>query len=69
MFIQSKFEIHSVICYLVWKEKPPVEVYNAVKTVYGNKAMNRTSVYKWYVHLKMVIRVCMTVKEAKDLQL
>ncbi|KAG5322887.1 SETMR methyltransferase, partial [Pseudoatta argentina] len=49
MSIQSpaKCEIHSVIRYLVWKGKTPVEVYNEVKTAYGDKGMNRTSVFKW----------------------
>ncbi|KAG5319477.1 MOS1T transposase, partial [Pseudoatta argentina] len=49
MSIQSpaKCEIRSVIRYLVWKGKTPVEVYNEVKTVYGDKGMNRTSVFKW----------------------
>ncbi|KAG5314403.1 SETMR methyltransferase, partial [Pseudoatta argentina] len=43
MSIQSpaKCEIRSVIRYLVWKGKTPVEVYNEVKTAYG------TSVFKW----------------------
>ena len=36
-----------VIRYLVWKEKTPVGVYNEVKTIYGDKAMNCTSVFKW----------------------
>lgn len=49
MSIQSpaKCEIRGVIRYLVWKGKPPFEIYNEVKTAYGDKAMNRTSVYKW----------------------
>ena len=49
MSIQSptKCEICGVICYLVWKEKTPVEVCNEIKTTYGDKAMNRTSVLKW----------------------
>ncbi|KAG5319572.1 SETMR methyltransferase, partial [Pseudoatta argentina] len=49
MSIQSpaKCEIRSVIRYLVWKGKTPVEVYNEVKTAYGDKGMNRTSVFKW----------------------
>ncbi|KAG5327296.1 MOS1T transposase, partial [Pseudoatta argentina] len=29
------------------KGKTPVEVYNEVKTAYGDKGMNRTSVFKW----------------------
>ncbi|KAG5305971.1 SETMR methyltransferase, partial [Pseudoatta argentina] len=49
MSIQSpaKCEIRSVIRYLVWKGKTPVEVYNEVKTAYGDKGMYRTSVLKW----------------------
>ncbi|KAG5324866.1 SETMR methyltransferase, partial [Pseudoatta argentina] len=49
MSIQSpaKCEIRRVIRYLVWKGKTPVEVYNEVKTAYGDKGMNRTSVFKW----------------------
>ncbi|KAG5322949.1 MOS1T transposase, partial [Pseudoatta argentina] len=49
MSIQSpaKCEIRSVIRYLVWKGKTPVEVYNEVKIAYGDKGMNRTSVFKW----------------------
>ncbi|KAG5317737.1 MOS1T transposase, partial [Pseudoatta argentina] len=49
MSIQSpaKCEIRSVIRYLVWKGKTPVEVYNEVKTAYGDTGMNRTSVFKW----------------------
>ena len=43
MSIQSpaKCEIRGVIRYLVWKGKPPFEIYNEVKTAYGDKAMNR----------------------------
>ncbi|KAG5316575.1 SETMR methyltransferase, partial [Pseudoatta argentina] len=44
---RAKCEIRSVIRYLVWKGKTPVEVYNEVKTAYGDKGMNRTSVFKW----------------------
>ncbi|KAF2887416.1 hypothetical protein ILUMI_18757 [Ignelater luminosus] len=49
MSIQSpaKCEIPVVIRYLVWKGKTSVVVYNEVKTAYGDKAMNRTSVFKW----------------------
>ncbi|KAG5319264.1 SETMR methyltransferase, partial [Pseudoatta argentina] len=49
MSIQSpaKCEIPSVIRYLVRKGKTPVEVYNEVETAYGDKGMNRTSVFKW----------------------
>jgi hypothetical protein len=48
MSIQSpaKCGIHGGIRYLVWKTKTPVEFYNEVKTVYGDKAINRTSVLK-----------------------
>ncbi|KAG5315403.1 GVQW3 protein, partial [Pseudoatta argentina] len=54
MSIQSpaKCEIRSVIRYLIWKGKTPVEVYNKVQTVYGDKGMNRTSVFKWYREFK-----------------
>ena len=49
MSIQSltKCEIRNVICYLIWEGKARVEVYNEVKTAYGDKAMNRMSVFKW----------------------
>ena len=43
----AKCEIRAVIRYLVWKGKPPVEIFNEVKSAYGDCAMNRTSVYKW----------------------
>ena len=48
MSIQSpaKCETHSIIHYLVWKAKPPVEVYNEVKTAYGDKAMNLSGKFK-----------------------
>ena len=48
MSIQSptKCAIRGIICYLIWKGKTPVEVYNQVKTAYGDEAMNRTSVFK-----------------------
>ena len=54
MSIQSlaMCKIRSVICYLVWKGKPPVEVYNEVNTTYGDKAMNRTSLLKLCVEFK-----------------
>ena len=44
MSIQSptKYEI----CYLILKGKTPVQAYNEVKTAYGDKAMNHTSVFK-----------------------
>ena len=35
-----------------WKGKTPVEVYNEVKPAYGDKAMNRTSVFKWCSEFK-----------------
>uniref|UniRef100_A0A8D8R8P0 Histone-lysine N-methyltransferase SETMAR n=1 Tax=Cacopsylla melanoneura TaxID=428564 RepID=A0A8D8R8P0_9HEMI len=49
MSIQSpaKCEIRAVIRYLVVKGKTPVEVFNEVKSAYGDGAMNRTNVYKW----------------------
>jgi hypothetical protein len=49
MSIQSpaKCEIWGVICYFIWKAKTLVEVHNEVKTAYGDKAMNRMSVFKW----------------------
>ena len=49
MLIQSpaKFKISGILHYLVWKGKTPVEVYKEVKTVYGDKAMNWTSVLQW----------------------
>ena len=40
------------ICYLVWKAKAPVEVYNEEKTVYDDKAMNRTRVFNWFGEYK-----------------
>ncbi|KAG5324822.1 MOS1T transposase, partial [Pseudoatta argentina] len=43
----AKYAASSVIRYLVWKGKTPVEVYNEVKTAYGDTGMNRTSVFKW----------------------
>ncbi|KAG5324974.1 MOS1T transposase, partial [Pseudoatta argentina] len=54
MSIQSpaKCEIRSVIRYLIWKGKTPVEVYNEVKTAYSDKSMNRTSVFKWCCEFK-----------------
>ncbi|KAL3266689.1 hypothetical protein HHI36_010851 [Cryptolaemus montrouzieri] len=50
MLIQSpnKCKIRDIIRYLVWKGKPPFSIYNEVKTAYGEKAINRTSEYKWY---------------------
>ena len=49
MSIQSsaKCKIYSIIRYLVWKEKTPVEVHNEVKTAFDDKAMNHMSVFKW----------------------
>jgi len=43
----AKCEIRAVIRYLVAKEKSPHEIFNEVRTVYGEGHMNRTSVYKW----------------------
>ena len=40
-----KYATSSVI--LFGREKTPIEVYNEVKTGYGDKALNRTSVFKW----------------------
>ena len=42
----AKCKLYSIIRYLVWKRKIPVEVYE-VKTAYGDKGMNHTSVWKW----------------------
>ena len=42
----AKCEIRGVILYFVWKGKTQVEVYNEVKTAYGDKAMNPMSVIK-----------------------
>ena len=39
-------EIRGFIGYLVWKGKTQVEVNNDVKNEYGDKAMNRMSVFK-----------------------
>ena len=54
MTIQStaKCKIRGIIRYLVWKGKTPVEIYNEVKTGYGDKAMNRKSVFKWCPEFK-----------------
>ncbi|XP_026815448.1 protein GVQW3-like [Rhopalosiphum maidis] len=43
----AKCEIRAVIRYLVAKEKSPHEIFNEIRTVYGEGHMNRTSVYKW----------------------
>ncbi|KAE9543005.1 hypothetical protein AGLY_002916 [Aphis glycines] len=43
----AKCEIRAVIRYFVAKEKSPHEIFNEVRTVYGEGHMNRTSVYKW----------------------
>ncbi|KAL4143904.1 hypothetical protein QTP88_006158 [Uroleucon formosanum] len=40
-------EIRAVIRYLVAKENSPHEIFNEVRTVYGEGHMNRISVYKW----------------------
>ena len=50
--ISCKCKICGIIHYLVWKGKTPVEVYNEVKTAYGDKAMNHTSVFKWCYEFK-----------------
>jgi hypothetical protein len=71
MSLQSsaKCGIHGIIRYLIWKGKTPVEVYNEVKTTYGYKAMNRTSVFSSHVmSLKMVVRLWMMTRGVKDLQ-
>ena len=67
MTIQSpaKYEI----CYLVWKRKTPVEVYNETRIAYGNKHMNRTSVFKCCGEFKTVVRLCSMTRVAEDLQL
>jgi hypothetical protein len=54
MSIQSlaKCKICGIIRYLIWKGKTLVDVYNEVKTAYDDKAMNRTSVFKWYRKFK-----------------
>ncbi|KAL4091367.1 hypothetical protein QTP88_026069 [Uroleucon formosanum] len=43
----AKCEVRAVIRYLVAKEKSPHEIFNEVRTVYGEGHMNRTSVYEW----------------------
>jgi hypothetical protein len=48
----SKCKICGIIHYLVSKEKTPVEVYNEVKTAYGDEAMNSMSVFKWCAEFK-----------------
>ena len=62
-------EIHGVICYLIWKVKSPVEVYNEVKTAYDDKAMNRTSVLKWCGDFKNSRTSVHDDQRSKDLQL
>jgi hypothetical protein len=49
MPIQSsaKCKTCGIICYLVWKRKTLAEIYNEVKSAYGDKAMNCMSVIKW----------------------
>ena len=49
--MSTKTPVKCKICYLVWKEKTPLEVYNEVKTAYGD-SMNRKSVFKWYGEFK-----------------
>ena len=65
----AKCEIRAVIRYLVWKGKAPVDVYNEVKTAYGDAAMNRSLRKTSAVRLKTVARLCMMIRGAKDLQL
>ena len=43
----AKCEIRSVIRYLVVKGKSSSEVFNEIKSVYGEGVMNLTSVFKW----------------------
>ena len=71
MSIQSptKCEIRGIIRYLVWKGKTPVGVYNEIKTAYGDKAMNHTSVSSGVVSLKTVVRLWMIIQRVEDLQL
>ena len=54
MSIQSRAKcvIRGVVRYLVWKGKTLLEVYKEIKTAYGVKAMNSTSVLKWYREFK-----------------
>jgi hypothetical protein len=60
---------YAVSCYLVWEGKTPVEVYNEVKTAYGDKAISRTSVFKWCREFKSCHMSCMMIRGAEDLQL
>ena len=53
-------EICCVIRYLVWKGKIPIEIYNEVKTAYGDTAMNCISVFKWCCEFK---NGCMSVHD------
>ena len=43
----AKCEIRNVIRYLVVKGKSLSEVFNEIKSVYGEGVMNRTRVFKW----------------------
>lgn len=54
MSIQSpaKCEVRAVIRYLVAKGKSSTEVFDEIKTTYGDKMMNRTSVFKWCKNFK-----------------
>ena len=45
--IPVKCKICIIIHYFIRKGKPLVKVYNEVKTAYGDKYMNHTSVFKW----------------------
>ena len=47
MLSPPKCEIRGVIRYLVRKGETLAEVYNEVKTAYGDKAVNHTSVFMW----------------------
>ncbi len=42
----TECEICAIVGYLAVKGKAPVEIFNEVKTVYGDNIMNHTSVYK-----------------------
>ena len=53
---KSKYAVSYIISF--GREKMLVEVYNEVKTAYGDKAMNRTSVFKLCRKFKNVSYVC-----------
>lgn len=50
----------------IMEGKPPFEIYNEVKTAYGDKAINRSRVVE---SLKMVVCLCMMIRGTEDLQL